>query len=406
MLNRILKRADAKEFLHEIVIDERFNNKKSPNTPEEISYAKTEYNLMLIIDAFIKYAILFDSDDLVDEYIAQLRRFMKKCESHRDLAEGVTRVLAKITAVTLKIDIEEMETPENKRKILSYIYNRYITNGYLFHSFPFSFINKVKEEGIDPLKYAYNLEKLNRTHEILKNHNKKEVLTKDLGDISYITLTDSPALAYHYALHSPFYLSELVAISPYMENEKKYDRGAYYRQDFKKAQENVEQLCRDLELSNNESTVLLETFVDEWKRLNVSNSHPTIAFIKRASLHRNYLKDYRNILETCDKEELIYSINRIMDSRVNVEKRYTPIMPEDIKIVSLPGYKEIVHNNEDFKEEVIPMKEPEKEEMPARVNLRMEVVNTYGNASIVALLGILLITLGATITILLAIYKG
>ena len=44
--------------------------------------------------------------------------------------------------------------------------------------------------------------------------------------------------------------------------------------------------------------------------------------------------------------------------------------------------------------------------MPARVNLRMEVVNTYGNASILALLGILFITLGATITILLAIYKG
>ena len=96
-----------------------------------------------------------------------------------------------------------------------------------------------------------------------------------------------------------------------------------------------------------------------------------------------------------------------MDSRIDVEKRYTPIMANDIKVVLLPGYREIFNNYEDFKEEkVVLEKEVVKEEMPARVNLRMEVVNTYGNASILALLGILFITLGATITILLAIYKG
>lgn len=407
MLNKILKRADVKEFLHEVLINERFHNKKSPLTPEGTIYGKSEYSLMFMMDALIKYSILFESDNLIDEYIAQLKRFMKKCENHRDLVEGVTRILAKMTAVTLNIDVEQIEQPENKRKILAYIYNKYITNGYLFHSFPSSYIDQVKNEGIDPLKYSYNIEKFVKTKQILRSHYKKEILTKDLDNTSYITLTDSPALAYHYALHSPLYLAELVAISSYMDDDKKYDRSAYYQQDFKKAEENVEQLCRDLELSNNESTVLLETFVEEWKRLNITNSHPAIAFIKRESLHHNYLKDYRSILETCDREELIYSINRIIDSRIDVEKRYTPIMADDIKVILLPGYREIFNNYEDFKEEkVVLEKEVVKEEMPARVNLRMEVVNTYGNASILALLGILFITLGATITILLAIYKG
>ena len=407
MLNKILKRADVKEFLHEVLMNERFHNKKSPLTPEGTIYGKSEYSLMFMMDALIKYSILFESDDLIDEYIAQLKRFMKKCENHRDLVEGVIRILAKMTAVTLNIDIEQIEQPENKRKILSYIYNRYITNGYLFHSFPSSYIEQVKNEGIDSLKYSYNIENFAKTKKILRSHYKKEILTKDLENTSYITLTDSPALAFHYALHSPYYLAELVAITPYMDDDKKYNRGAYYQQDFKKAKENVEQLCRDLELSDNESSVLLETFIEEWKRLDITNSHPAIAFIKRESLHHNYLKDYRSILETCDREELIYSINKIMDSRIDVEKRYTPIMANDIKVVLLPGYREIFNNYEDFKEEkVVLEKEVVKEEMPARVNLRMEVVNTYGNASILALLGILFITLGATITILLAIYKG
>ena len=82
MLDRILNRADVKEFLHEVLIDNRFNDKVSPKTPEQTTYPKTEYSLILMMDALIKYAILFDTDDLVDEYILQLRRFMKKCEKY------------------------------------------------------------------------------------------------------------------------------------------------------------------------------------------------------------------------------------------------------------------------------------------------------------------------------------
>ena len=164
MLNKILKRADVKEFLHEVLMNERFHNKKSPLTPEGTIYGKSEYSLMFMMDALIKYSILFESDDLIDEYIAQLKRFMKKCENHRDLVEGVIRILAKMTAVTLNIDIEQIEQPENKRKILSYIYNRYITNGYLFHSFPSSYIEQVKNEGIDSLKYSYNIENFAKTN--------------------------------------------------------------------------------------------------------------------------------------------------------------------------------------------------------------------------------------------------
>lgn len=406
MLEAILKRADVKEFLHEVLTDERFNNKVSPETPEGYAYPKTEYSLMLMMDALIKYTILFDHTDLIDEYILQLRRFMKKCENHRDLVEGINRILGKMTAVTLKIDLETVEYPDNKRKILSYIYDRYITHGYVFHSFPSIYQESVLENGLDPLHYPYAMESLKEVKSILEKHGAKKGVNKDLNDIAYITVTDSPALAYHYALSSPLYLSELVATSTYMENEKKYDRGAYYQKNFKKAKENIEQLCRDLELSNKEATVLLETFITEWKKLNATYARPTIAFIKRSSLNKHYLKDYRSILETCDKEELFYSIERIMTSRMNGEKRYTPIAKEDIKIITLPSYQQILTNEDDFKEQVILETEPEKEEMPERVNIRMEVVNTYGNASIIALFGTLLITLGATITILLAIYKG
>jgi len=229
---------------------------------------------------------------------------------------------------------------------------------------------------------------------------------KDLEDTSYFTITDSPALAYHQALHSPSYLSELTAMSIYMDNEKKYDIGAYFRKDFKKAEENIIQLCRELELSNDEATVVLESFVQEWRRLNITTSTPVIAFIKRKSVDHHYLKDYRKILEMCDKEDLSYLIGQLMESRIDDEKRYTPIDNEQVKIVTLPGWSQIYCDTGDFIEEKEEQVEPVAEKMPERVTVRNEVVNTYGNASIVALFGVLLIALGATITILLAIYKG
>jgi len=226
----------------------------------------------------------------------------------------------------------------------------------VFHSFPFSYKNIVLEKGLDPLDYPCDIEGLKTIKEIFKIHGQKKILTKDLEDTAYITLTDSPLLAYHYAFSAPSYLSELVATSPFMENHKKYDRGAYYRREFQVAEKNVEQLCRDLELSNNESTIVLEQFVNEWKRLNMTTSRPIIAFIKRECVNHNYLKDYRKILDTCDKEELSYSIERILSPRIKSEKRYTPIAKENINLVELPQYREIYESALDFREEVVEKK--------------------------------------------------
>ena len=41
-----------------------------------------------------------------------------------------------------------------------------------------------------------------------------------------------------------------------------------------------------------------------------------------------------------------------MTSRIDNEKRYTPIKRQDIKIERLLSYKEIYYNDDDFKEEL------------------------------------------------------
>ncbi len=395
MLENLLRRADVREFLYEVLTDDRFG-KISPEMNGEKSYPEKEYGLLLAMDAIIKYSILFDFDDLIDEYVAQLRRFMKKCENQHDFEEGVHRLLGKITAVTLKIEEEQMEEVDSKRKILSYIYNRYITEGYLFYAFPERDSFQIMERGLDRkenLPFLENFEILNQ---------KEPGFLKE--EDPFFLLTDSPLLAYHRALMAPFSLANLTSLSPWMKNEKKYDRGAYFRRDFKKAKENMEQLCLDFNLSNQESKKVLTAFLEEWKNFQVTDSKITFSFIKRKSVDQNYLKDYRKILEMAEKEDLSYLIGQILETRIEDFKRYTPIAREDIEIVHLPNYQEMTHSNIDYQEEI--PNEKEQEEIEENINLRMEVANAYGSASALALLGILLIALGVIVTIIFAMYKG
>ncbi len=399
---KILKRADVREFLHEVLLDNRFHEMNDIDS----LYPKDEYAFIVAVDALIKYAILFDTEDLVDEYISQLRRFMKKSFLYESFLDGVYRSLGRITAVILNIELEHIETPASKRKILAYIYERYITNGYFFHSFPSAFCPHIMQNGMDPLQYSFDYQSFLEVQKIFFHHNQKDIIKKNFNDTSYITLTDSFLDAYHYALSSPSYLSSFLSLCSYMRDEKKYDRSAYFRHDFKACSNNLEQLCRDLELSNQEATFLFTTFVQEWKRLDISNSVPTILFIRRSLLGENYLSDYRSILDRCDEEELSYSIGRIFASKFAECKHYSPISSKDIQIVRFPSYSEAFYHRSDFAFEDSLVDDEVEEKVPERVYVRNEVANAYGGASILALLGVLLITLGTVITIVLAAYRG
>lgn len=402
MLEKILRRADALEFLHEVLLCDRFQKKDCFDFP----YPKEEFPFIIAMDALVKYAILFDTEDLVDEYILQLRRFMKKGFCYESFLDGVYRSLGRITSVILNIELDDIETPSAKRKILAYIYQRYITNGYLFHSFPSTFYSDVLKNGIDPLHYSFSRDTFLEVKKIFASHHHKDIITKDFSDTSYISLTDSFLDAYHYAFSAPSYLSQLGSLSSYMMDEKKYDRGAYFRKDFKASYSNLLQLCRDLELSNSEATFLFTTFVEEWKRLDISHSFPTILFIKRSLVGENYLSEYRSILERCEEEDLAYSIGRIFTPRIMSRKQYNPIKPCDIQIVRFLSYSDVFHNSQDFAFKNDQACDMIKEEVPERVYVRNEVANAYGGASVLALLGVLLITLGTVITIVLAAYGG
>ena len=127
MFDKILSKTLVKDLLHEVIRDERFTSTKD-NAPENFGI-ENFYGLLTVMDAIYKYSVIINDDKYFEEYIVQLRRMLKKLDNHKDLENGVNRLIIKFTAKVL--NIEDAESVDGKRTILSYIYNKYIVDGYV-----------------------------------------------------------------------------------------------------------------------------------------------------------------------------------------------------------------------------------------------------------------------------------
>ena len=143
----ILKREDVHNFLLEITIDEtRFSKKEIPYMICEEKISVTEYNLFTLLDALFKYSIIIDDLTYFDEFLKDVHKILKKVQNHNDVQIGISRVL--INACKKRLGIKNIDSYEDKLSIVSYIYDRYIVHGFLFHSFPAIYLNQVEENGM------------------------------------------------------------------------------------------------------------------------------------------------------------------------------------------------------------------------------------------------------------------
>ena len=113
-----------------------------------------------------------------------------------------------------------------------------------------------------------------------------------------------------------------------------------------------------------------------------------MCMIKRSNLGLDYLKDINNIIEKVGEEELYISVSKILDVRFK-DKIIDKDIPNTMyKIIYLPKLNELDFNIEDKNKK----KEPNKLD-------NNEFINNYGDTTIVALAGLLLITMGLIISL-------
>ncbi len=398
-------------ILHNVLENSYSKNKVSKVSLNGESYQYNQYSLLIIMDFIIKYKIIVKEDKYLNEDLVSLEQITNTYENHETLTLSLNNFLIKLTA--RKLNLENTNTIENKRTILIYIYDNYIVNGYCFHSFPSCFKNLVERDGLIQEIDTKELNTLKRINYIFTNHKYPNFLDRDLtSKTRAIYITDSPAMAYYYAIRSPEYLANLTGLSNYYKNISDINKESFYLKDYNECKNNLKKMCEHLKMTSKEETAILKTFSKEWKHLDLNNSKPCIAFIKRKELAKDSLPNIIELLANLETEDLVCQVSKIINSRYPEIRRFSNITSLDLTVYTMPSYKEIKNNHletvaEEPREPRITIKidTPENDVLKSK-QFKPKFSYSYGNASLFALLGLLLISLGLTLSIILKIMGG
>ena len=407
----LLKNEHLLSILHNVLMNETTKNKVSNASINGESYSYNRYSLLITMDIVIKYKIIINDETYNNYFLNKLDTITSNYNNHEDLIIKGNSLL--IDLVSNKLNVNTTKT-EDKKEILKYIYDKYIVNGYCFHSFPSIFKEKTEEVGLTQDIDIKELNDLKKIDYIFSNHNYKNIISRDLKEKSRaIYITDSPAMAYYYAFRSPEYMAEITSLSKYYNYLKDYNKDAFYLKDYHKCKSNLASLCQHVNMTTKEETTILKTFDKRWKALNLSESLPCIAFIKRSDLAKNYLSNIDDIINSVDTIDLNILVSKITDSKYPIIKRYSNINSLDLTVITMPSYREIRNNKFIIKDKpktvVTPItREAYQEEKvkKEKFNFNYKYAFSYGNANVVALTGLLLITLGMTLTIIINVLGG
>ncbi len=401
----LLKNEHLLSILHNVLMNETTKNKVSNASINGESYSYNRYSLLITMDIVIKYQIIIKDETYNNYFLNKLDTITSNYNNHEDLIIKGNTLL--IDLVSNKLNVTTTKT-EDKKEILKYIYDKYIVNGYCFHSFPSVFKEKIDKEGLTMDIDIKELNDLKKIDYIFSNHNYKNIISRNLKEKSrVIYITDSPAMAYYYAFRSPEYMAELTSFSKYYNYLKDYYKDSFYLKDYYKCKSNLASLCSHVNMTTKEETTILKTFDKRWKALNLSESLPCIAFIKRSDLAKNYLSNIDDIINSVDTMDLNILMSKITDSKYPIIRRYSDINSLDLTVITMPSYREIKNNKFIIKDKPkVLLTTKTREDYQEEKKFNYKYAFSYGNANVVALTGLLLITLGLTLTIIINVLGG
>lgn len=389
MLDDILKRADVQRLLHEVSMNRRYYEKKKLDSIDYEKFVSFQQALFIVMDALVKYKIIIDDVYLLDSYISRLDYLMKKIDNFHDVSNGINKIMGKFCAIKLGY---ENSILKHKKEILSYIYDRYIVNGYLFHSVSDVYVENIKVNGFIPQNYNNLYDKFKQINKIIGN----DVMDTDFtnNDVSF---TDSFLMAYYYAVNSPMYFSKLLCNNNILG--RRQDKTAYFKNDYIGCFNNLNRLFGKLELNDTNEKIIRSICNEEWSLLKKNSAKPVVLLIKRNVLGADFLKDIDDILEN-NIDDFSVLVGRILDSRYSNIKCDKKLEVTDIEFINLYGYKDLIEEKEtifiDNSDYIDNNMKKENDQF----------ADVYGKVSILLLIGALLITLGVIITIIMLSGRG
>jgi len=382
MLSKVLHRKDVRDLIKEVYYSSSYRNKKNANFINNEIFADLEGVIFVILDALFKYKVIIEDEKYLDGFMLQLNKIIQKIDDLEDIYIGINKIIGRTCAI--KLNLQDSSTHENKEKILRYIYDKYIVNGYLFHGFSGVYKGQIMKFGFIPEQYQNLYPHFLEIEKIFSSHGLAEVMDKNFYSRE-IYFTDSFLMGCYYGANAPMYFSKLLCKNSFIQ-EKQYDNGSYFKDDYQSCLKNLNQFMQKNKFSAVEKKQILKTCCEEWKLLQKETSNIHILLIKRERLDMNYLKDIGDILANSDATNLGESIGRILNSRNNRIPITSRISDKDLKFIEIPCYRVLfgVSSLEHIRSK----------------NVEDASVDIYGKVSFLVLLGSICITLGVILTII------
>lgn len=381
MLDDIFRRKDVCCFIEEILKDPKYLKKKNSNI-KFCDFELSQQCLFIFLDALFKYAIIIEDRAYLDSYIVQIKKIITKIDDYVDINIGVNRVIGSFCA--LKLGFRDCNGYLEKEKILKYIYDKYIVEGYIFHGFCGVFSDQIARYGMVAEQYQNNYHKIAVCKEIFEK-NGLFIIDKDFS-LRQLHFTDSFLMSCYYGANAPAYFAKI--FGTFYEN-KNIDRAAYYKNDFFACFDNLNKLMKKYGISDVEKKSVIKICTELWQSLDKSRANISVLMVKRSYLGLNYLDDITKIVYSAREGDLTTAIGKILNARdddILVTKR---IDNSVIKFVEIPNYQALMC-----------LKDEQDRSLVDKSVALEKYENAYGMASALAILGSLLVTLGVIITII------
>ena len=385
MFYDVFKKDNVVKFLNDISNGEIYKEKDIPTSINNEKIDKSYYSILMGLDAIIKYIIIIDDMFWFDEYLKEVQLLLRKVSKHNDIKIGINKLLINYSKQRLRL--KDINSKENKEEIIKYIYRKYIVEGYFFHSFPSVFIDIVKNEGLLSSNYNYEIDSLKEISLVFEKYKTYNVFSKELENKNNISITDSPFMACFYAYNSPCFLKELAL--GLTDKNNKCIRNSFFMKNYKLSRKNLVHFIKKVDMFNNDSNKVIEIFDREWDIFNVGESFPVIGMIKRSIFNEKFLNDINVLINEGINKNLVDAVTKILNANYNQKNTDNDISALNIIIIYLPTIKELGYeiNDNDTKQKM-------------DLNKEKKSIDEYGNSSIIALVGLILITIGLLISII------
>lgn len=386
MLDDLIGREDVSRMLVDICNSARYYDKRTSSSMGYQMYSGPEQILFLFYDALFKYKMIIDDMDYFSDFLEQVDKLIRKIDSFSEIGYGINRIIGRICAY--KLGINDIDADDAKDKVLRYIHQKYMVEGYYIHGFAPHYYGSILENGFSIDEYKNLYPKFIKVQEILAKKKHLNLLDKDFN-LREVTFTDNFLMGCYYSVNAPMYFSKLICRNEYIEEPEAID--AYSMSDYDLCLKNLYKVCSKLRLSDSQRNVFLDAFKSEWRLLDKTNSGIGLMLVPRRLFNTTF--DIDKFIEDTKDNSFIEAVCKLLGQKNNITvSRY--IRSDNITLVNLYGTKKYV------KEEKKESFASELEKTFIRSDDEFAFSNTYGKVSILLLLGTILITIGVILTMI------